>query len=165
MIYLSLPLSLPKHSVLVPMEPQSLCLLSGSPAAGQSAQLTAVFLGPAPFICNGTSLVNLTLSSLCAHRAMPRPRPGPRCGAVAGSPGHRKAVGAPGMAASAPQSGEEVSRSAHVRSEVGDSIHFAPFPCSSGLGLSSGHGHSPFCPTSHLTSPGPHFTQHPEGSS
>ena len=151
--------------MLVPTEPQSLCLLSGSPAAGRSTQLTAVFLGRAPSVCNGTSLVNLTPSSLCAYRATPRPRPGPRCGAVAGSPGHRKAVGAPGMAASAPQSGEEVSRSAHVRSEVGESVHFAPFPHSSGLGLSSGHGHSPSCPTSHLTSPGPHFTQHPEGSS
>ena len=58
--------------------------------------------------------MNLTLSSLCAHRATPRPRPGLRCGEVAGSPGSKKAVGAPDTAASAPQSGEEVSRSAHV---------------------------------------------------
>ena len=33
---------------------------------------------------------------------------------MAGSPGSKKAVGAPDTAASAPQSGEEVSRSAHV---------------------------------------------------
>ena len=67
-----------------------------------------------PFGCDGLYLVNLTLSSLCARRATPRPRPGPRCGEVAGSPGSKKAVGAPDTAVSAPQSGEEVSRSAHT---------------------------------------------------
>lgn len=40
---------------------------------------------------------------------MPRPRRGPRYGVVAGSLGHRKAPGGPGMAASALQSGEEVT--------------------------------------------------------
>lgn len=50
-----------------------------------------------------------SISSLCTRRAMPRPRLGPRYGVEAGSLGHRKAVGVPGMAASAPRSGEEVS--------------------------------------------------------
>ncbi|XP_011731444.1 large ribosomal subunit protein uL4m isoform X2 [Macaca nemestrina] len=42
-----------------------------------------------------------------APRAMPRPRRGQRYGVVAGSLGHRKAPGGPGMAASALHSGEE----------------------------------------------------------
>ncbi|XP_036759263.1 39S ribosomal protein L4, mitochondrial isoform X2 [Manis pentadactyla] len=42
-----------------------------------------------------------------APRAMPRPRLGPRCRVVAGSPGRRKVVGVRDMAASAPRSGEE----------------------------------------------------------
>lgn len=74
--------------------------------------------------------MHLTLSSLCVHRAMPRPRLGPRCRVVAGSPGLRKVVGVRDMAASAPRSGEEVSEAVQAGGsalmEVLVSVHTHP---------------------------------------
>lgn len=75
----------------------------------QSSQVTASFLGLVPFGYSDICLANLIISSLCAHRAMPRPRLGLRYRVVAGSPGRRKVVDVQGMAAFAPLSGEEVS--------------------------------------------------------